>query len=136
MLERDQVFRERLIALTEQLNAGANNDKKLRQTVGLYASRMPRDAGARDWADLKQRADGSTYDSMLKLFTTQAEEAHRRGDTSIMQAMEVLALSLIARRQYQPDLAPGVGFLDKFIERCATRARRANAQFIPLKRRS
>jgi hypothetical protein len=136
MADRDQIFRERLIALTEELNGGANNDKRTRQLVGMYASRMPRDAGARTWADLKERADGATYDSMLQLFTKEADDAHRVADKSAQRAMEILALSLIARRQYQADLAQGVMFLDKFIENCAMRTRRANATFIPLKRRS
>jgi hypothetical protein len=134
MADRDQIFRERLIALTEELNAGANNDKRTRQLVGQYATRMPREARARDWADLKERADGPTYDSMLNLFTRQADDAHRVADKSGRRAMEILALSLIARRQNQPDLVQGIAFLDKFIENCATRARRSLS--IPLKRKS
>jgi hypothetical protein len=132
--ERNRIFRERLIALNDDLNRGANNDRVLRRTVGIYALRMPQEAGARDWADLKERADGTTYDSMLKLFQKYSDEAHARGDASTVKAFEVLALSLIARRQYQVDLATGVTFLDKFIENCAIRAQRANAQFVPSSR--
>jgi hypothetical protein len=129
--ERNQIFRDRLVALSDELNGGLNQDRVLRRTVGVYALRMPQEAGARDWTDLKARADGATYDSMLKMFQKHSEDAHARGETSVVKAFEVLALSMIARRQYQADLDAGIAFLDKFIDNCATRARRANAQFIP-----
>jgi hypothetical protein len=125
MEERDVIFRERLIALTETLNSGANREPKLRATVGAYATRMAQEAGARDWVDLKERADGTTYDSMLNLFQKQSEAAAKKGDAVTMRAMEVLALSLIARRQYQADLLPGVGFLDGYIGNCAARVRKS-----------
>jgi hypothetical protein len=133
--ERNEIFRRRLIALNAELNAGLNKDKTLRRLVGLYALRMPQDAGARDWADLKARADGPTYDSMLRLFTQHSEEAQKRGETSIVRAFEVLALSLIARRQEQADLLPGVAFIDRFIANCVARARKAKGTFIPAPKR-
>lgn len=133
--ERNDIFRDRLIALNSELNAGLNNDKTLRRLVGLYALRLPLDAGARDWADLKARADGPTYDSMLRMFQRHSEDAQKRGETTAVRAFEVLAISLVARRQHQADLLPGVTFLDKFIDNCVTRARRANGQFVPAARR-
>ncbi len=132
--ERNRIFRERLIALNTELNAGLNNDRTVRRLVGLYALRLPRDAGARDWADLKARADGPTYDSLLRMFQRHSEDAQKRGDTAAVRAFEVLALSLIARRQYQADLLPGVSFIDRYISNCVTRARRANSVFIPAAR--
>ena len=50
------------------------------------------------------------------------------------RAVEVLAVSLIARRQYQADLNQGVYILDKYIEGSERMARRARAQFIPVGR--
>jgi hypothetical protein len=133
--DRNRIFRERLIAINTELNEGLNRDRTVRRLVGTYALRLPQDAGARDWIDLKERADGPTYDSLLRLFSRHSEEAQKRGETSAVRAFEVLALSLISRRQEQADLLPGVTFIDRFIANCARRARRANSQFIPASRR-
>ena len=134
MNERDQIFRERLVSLMAELNTGEAITGKQRRILGAFANRLTRDAGARDWADLKERADGPTYDSLLRLFQRESERARKDDDELMMRAMEVLAISLIARRQYQADLLPGLTILDKFIAVCEGVARRKNAQFIPVAR--
>lgn len=132
--ERNQIFRERLIAVMTDLNSGAAKDKQLRRRVGIIADRIVREAGTRDWSDLKERADGPTYDLLLTLFQRQSADLQKTGDTAGVKAFEVMALSLIARRQYQADLATGVTTLDKWIGECLVHARRAGAQFIPAAR--
>lgn len=132
--ERNQIFRERLIAVMTDLNSGAAKDKQLRRRVGIIADRIVREAGTRDWSDLKERADGPTYNSLLTLFQRQSADLQKTGDTAGVKAFEVMALSLIARRQYQADLATGVTTLDKWIGECLVHARRAGAQFIPAAR--
>ncbi len=119
MDERDMIFRQRLVALMSALNSTEGRDPTLRRTVGGYAYKMVKQAGAKNWTDLKARADAGTYDSMLKLFTQQGEAFHESGDKAAARGIEALALSLVARHQKQPDLYPGVGFLDRFIEGCA-----------------
>jgi hypothetical protein len=130
MHERDQIFRERLVALIEVLNSEDGKRKGLRNRIGAIAARMARDAGARDWADLKERADGPTYDSMLRLFQRESEAAQKAGDDRVVRTMEVLAISLIARRQAQADLVPGISFLDSFIEDSERAARRAGTKVL------
>ena len=132
--ERNQIFRERLVALMTDLNSGTGKDKQLRRRVGIIADRIVREAGTRDWTDLKDRADGPTYDSLLNLFQRQSLDLQKTGDSMGVKAFEVMAISLIARRQYQADLAAGVTTLDKWIGECLVHARRAGAQFIPAAR--
>jgi hypothetical protein len=132
--ERNQIFRDRLITMMSELDAGEARDSKLRRYLGTYANRLAREAGTRDWADLKQRADGPTYDSLLQLFQRQSEESLKKGDKIVARTVEVLALSLIARRQHQADLTRGIELLDGFIRASCNAARRANAQFVPFKR--
>ena len=124
MNERDVIFRERLVAVLADLNGGAANDPELRRVVGRFASRMAREAGVRDWADLKARADGPTCDSALQLFQDQSAAAHKAGNSIDVRAFEVLGLSLIARGQQQADLLPGVSFLDSFIAKWEQVARK------------
>lgn len=119
MHERDAIFRERLIAVMTALNGGGARDPALRRRVGSYARNITREAGVRNWAELKQRADAATYDSLLRLFERESAKLHEAGDTTGVSAVEALALSLVARRQKQADLLPGVGFLDRFIDACA-----------------
>lgn len=130
MHERDLIFRERLIAVMTDLNGSIGKGASLRRLVGSYAKRLFTEAGARDWGDLKQRADGATYDSMLKLFNTQSQSAAAKGDTVAVRAFEALALSLIARRQYQADLQAGITFLDNYIADCVKFAKRSGVMRI------
>ena len=133
MHERDAIFRERLITVLTAIKGKEGNVPMLRRLVGAYATRMAKEAGTRDWADLKERADGPTYDSALRLFQTQSQTASKAGDANTVRAVEVLAISLIARRQYQDDLLPGIALLDDYIAKCAAIARRTGMQFLPAK---
>lgn len=125
MSERDEIFRERLVAVMTALNKGEARDPAVRRIVGSYAYKMAKDAGAKNWADLKARADGTTYDAMLRIFQDQSARMAEAGDNKGVRGLEALALSLIARGQKQGDLLPGVGFLDRFIEECSALARPA-----------
>ena len=120
MAERDDIFRERLVAVMTALNGGEGRDPAVRRIVGGYAYRMAKESGAKNWADLKARADGVTYDSMLKIFREQSEKLQQAGDSKGVRGLEALALSLIARHQKQGDLLPGIGFLDRYIDECAS----------------
>lgn len=120
MEERDQLFRQRLVAFMSALNGGESKDMELRRAVGLYAYRLAKNSGAKNWSDLKTRADAASYDTLLQKLTEQTETMQRDGDTVGVRAVEALTLSLVARYQRQGDLVPGVGFLDRFIEGCAS----------------
>jgi len=120
MAERDEIFRDRLVAVMTALNGGEGRDPAVRRIVGGYAYRMAKESGARNWADLKARADSVTYDSMLKIFREQSEKLQLAGDSKGVRGLEALALSLIARHQKQGDLLPGVSFLDRYIDECAS----------------
>ena len=50
------------------LTGGEGRNRELRRLIGGFAEKLAREASVRDWAELKARADGSTYDSLLKLF--------------------------------------------------------------------
>ena len=120
MAERDDIFRERLVAVMTSLNSGEGRDPAVRRIVGSYAYRMAKESGAKNWADLTARANGPTYDSMLRIFAEQSAKMQQAGDTKGVRGLEALALSLIARHQSQGDLVPGVGFLDRYIDECAS----------------
>lgn len=125
MDDRDEIFRDRLTTVMAALHTGEGRDPAVRRIVGSYAYRMTKEAGVKSWADLKARADGPTYDAMLKIFQEQSTKMQGAGDTKGVRGLEALALSLIARHQKQGDLVPGVGFLDRYIESCATLAKPA-----------
>jgi len=131
MEERDAIFRDKLTALMADLNGGEGRDKKLRRTIGAYSDKLAQEAGAKDWGDLKERADGTTYDSLLRFFQRQTETMQKHGDHEGARALEILAVSLIARRQYAEDLLPGITFLDRYIAECARNARKFGAQILP-----
>jgi hypothetical protein len=128
--ERDQIFRDQLVALVTDLNKGESRDADLRRLVGAYARRIYTEAGTRGWVDLKTRAEKITYDSLLKVIQVQGEAAHKANDPKMVRAWEILGLSLIARTRNQADLVPGVGFLDRYIEECCSYAKKAGVTII------
>ena len=115
---QDAVFREKLVALMTALNGGESRDIAVRRVVGGLAYQLTKRLGAKSWTDLKQRADGEVYDLLLKTFQTESEKFTRAGNDKGVRGIEALAVSMIARHQKQPDLMPGVNFLDRYIEDC------------------
>lgn len=133
MDDRDAIFRQRLVAMAAELSSPRGVNPQLRQRVGICARQLVQKTRARNWTDLKQRADGATYDSMLGLFQREAAEASKASDPITVKALEILGLSLVARRQYQADLLPRISFLDRFIEVCATGAGRASGPVVTIR---
>jgi hypothetical protein len=116
--EQDSVFREKLVALMTALNGGESRDISVRRVVGGYAYQLVKRFGAKSWGDLKLRADGELYDHLLNSFKAESEKFQREGNDKGIRGVEALAVSMIARHQKQPDLMPGVNFLDRYIEDC------------------
>jgi hypothetical protein len=116
--DRDAIFRERLIAVMKALNGGEARDLTVRRVVGGFGYQLVRQFSAKSWGDLKARADGEVYDILLNSFKAESEKFNREGNEKGVRGMEALALSVIARHQSQPDLMPGVNFLDRYIEEC------------------
>ena len=116
--DRDAIFRERLIAVISALNGGESRDATVRRVVGGFGYQLVTRFGAKSWTDLKARADGEVYDILLNSFKAESEKFSREGNSMGVRGMEALALSVVARHQSQPDLMPGVNFLDRYIEEC------------------
>ena len=116
--DRDTIFRQRLIAVISALNGGESRDGIVRSVVGGFANQLVTRFGAKNWTDLKARADGEVYDILLNSFKAESEKFSREGNSMGVRGMEALALSVVARHQSQPDLMPGVNFLDRYIEEC------------------
>jgi hypothetical protein len=120
--EQDAIFRERLIAVMTALNGGEGRDVAVRRVVGGFGYQLIKQFSAKNWADLKLRADGEVYDLLLNSFKNESEKFSREGNQKGVRGMEALALSMVARHQKQSDLLPGVGFLDRYIEECVVLA--------------
>jgi hypothetical protein len=116
--DRDAIFRERLIAVIGALNGGESRDATVRHVVGGFGHQLVTRFGAKNWGDLKLRADGEVYDILLNSFKAESEKFSREGNSMGVRGMEALALSVVARHQSQPDLMPGIRFLDQYIEEC------------------
>ena len=55
---------------------------------------------------------------MLALFQRESARLAKAGDDKGVRAFEILAISLIARRQYHAEVLPGIAFLDRYIASC------------------
>jgi hypothetical protein len=130
MTERDELFRDRLISLVGDLHGGEARDPELRRALGMQAFRLYSTGSARNWADLKQRADDPTYDSLLRMLQSEGEAAGANGNKTTMRACEILGVSLIARTRHLTDLEPGVEYIDKLIDSAAKVAKKSGAFFL------
>ncbi len=120
--ERQKVFRGRFVAVMNGLKTLRTNPK-LRAFIGTAGNALVTETGAQGWSDLKARADGQTYDKVLDALRNNAADMARKKEAHGVRAFEVLAVSMISRRQSDEDLIEGVKLLDSYIDDCVTTAR-------------
>ncbi|MEO6394849.1 MAG: hypothetical protein ABIO40_02960 [Devosia sp.] len=119
-------FRRRLHALMSALKISRRNPK-LQALIGTMGLSAVSDAKAQGWADLKQRLGAPGYDALLKAMQKSAADLKQKGVTDGPRALEVLAVSIIARRQHDPELEQPVRVLDDYVEACIATAKRIAA---------
>lgn len=132
MTTKEQDFKNRLLAVLEDLQQGGSRDAEAMWLLGSLASDLADDLGSPDWSSAKARLDRQVYDTLLLTLQDQGNEHHREGRVRHAYAIQVLALSLISVTQNSdPHVASGEALLDEIIDRAAAlyrdeRASRAN----------
>lgn len=123
--EADTVYREKLVALMAALNGGEARDPGVRRVIGSVAHQLTKQIGAKSWTELKSTIDADAYSQLIRMFQEEGRKAATAGDHKTVRGIEALALSLVGREQQQsqPEVRPGLGFLDRFIEDCASKVR-------------
>jgi hypothetical protein len=127
MASKEQDFKERFVALLQDLRANGNADPEAMYLIGSLASRLVDRAGRSSWASYKSAMAPETYNQLLRDFERQGNGFHKDGKSKHAYAVQVLATSLVARTQSDPDVRRGNGLLDEMIGGLIAAYRKAEA---------
>ena len=113
-------FQERLVTVLTDLQTTKREDGEAMFHLGNLASRLVEDAGAQSWTGVKTGLSPEAFSSLLRTMQTQGNALHKQGRDKAAYAIEVLAVSLIARTLSSPEIAEGDEILDELIETAIT----------------
>ena len=116
MPTREEEFKQRFVAVLQDLRNDGTGDPEAVWLIGSLAAALLDKAGARSWADLKQGLTRSDYDGLIRDFEVSGNNFHREGRGKHAYAVQVLAVSVVARTQQDPDLQAGCRLLDQIID--------------------
>jgi hypothetical protein len=121
---KEEEFKQRFAAVVLDLTTSEDTDMKT--LIGGLAGRIISAAGAPNWIAFKARLSESAYSSLLTTFQTQGNALAQQGQHRQVYAIEVLAVSLVAKTQMgDPDIVSGTALLDPLIDQAITAARNA-----------
>jgi hypothetical protein len=116
-MTKEEDFKQRFVAVLKDLQENGSKDSEAMWLLGSLASDLADDLKAADWSALKRGMQAQTYDTLLRTFEAQGNEHHREGRNKQAYAIQVLAVSLIARTQgADPQMAAGEALLDQIID--------------------
>nr|WP_295888919.1 hypothetical protein [uncultured Devosia sp.] len=116
-MTKEEDFKQRFVAVLKDLQENGSRDNEAMWLLGSLASDLADDLKAADWSALKRGMQAQTYDTLLRTFEAQGNEHHREGRDKHAYAIQVLAVSLIARTQgADPQMAAGEALLDQIVD--------------------
>lgn len=117
MATKEEDFKQRFVAIMEDLGANAAKDPEAMWLVGSLACRLIDKVKARSWSEFKATMSQQTYNMLLTDLQREGNRQHREGDRRKAYAMQVIGVSLIASTQKEPQMVTGNRLLDEIVER-------------------
>ena len=115
MPSKEEDFRHRFAGIVLDLSTA--DDAEFVALLGSLGARIAGHAGLSTWVALKENLTARDYDGLLKTFQTQGNELARQGQAKQVYAIEVLAVSLVAKTlMREPEIASGAPLLDRIID--------------------
>lgn len=127
MSTKEQFFKDRLVAVMRDLKNTTANDADAMWMIGNFATGLVDLYKVKTWSQFKTRLTPQAYDRLLKDFEAQGNAYHRDGKPKAAFAIELLAISTIARTQDDPEVKQGERLLDGLINGMVTTYRKARA---------
>ena len=127
MASKEEDFKDRFVAVLQDLRTNGGKDPEIMFLIGSLAARLTDRAGQPGWAAYKVALAPEAYDRLLSDFQTQGNAFHREGKAKHAYAVQVLAISLIARTQKDPELQAGDRLLDEMLGFLIAAYRKAEA---------
>ena len=125
MDERQREFRSRLVAIMQDLQQGGLRDAEAMRILGKLASGLVATQRYKSWAQFKVALPTEGYNRLIEDFRDQGNAYIGEGKVKAAYAIQLLAMSMIARTMDEPDLRQGVTLLDSVVERALRTHRRA-----------
>lgn len=117
MTSKEKDFKQRFIAVMEDLREDGSRDAEAMWLLGSLAATLVDKAKAKSWPALKQQLTPADHDGLLHDFQTSGNAFHAEGKRKQAYAVQALAMSVIARTQQDLDIQAGNTLLDDIIER-------------------
>jgi hypothetical protein len=128
MTTKEEEFKQRFVALMQDLRADAGGDPEAVWILGSLAATLVDAAGAKSWPALKRQLTRADYDGLLRDFQKSGNAFHKEGKGKQAYAVQILGMSLIARTQQDADIQAGDELLDEMIARGIAVYRRSRQQ--------
>src|ERR1700749_4630146 len=128
MASKEEEFRHRFAGIVLELST--SDDAETTALLGSPGGPIGSHAGMPSWSVLKQNLTQRDYDGLLRTFQAQGNELARQGQSKQVYAIEVLAVSLVAKTQLtDAEIASGAPLLARIIDDAIAAVR--SAQPIP-----
>lgn len=127
MATKEEDFKDRFVAVLQDLRSNGGKDPEIMFLIGSLAARLIDRARQSSWVAYKVGMAPEAYSKLLSDFQKQGNDFHREGKAKHAYAIQVLAISLIARTQKDPEVRAGDGLLDEMLGFLIAAYRKAEA---------
>jgi hypothetical protein len=115
MATKEEDFKERFVAVLQDLRSNGGKDPEAMFLIGSLAARLLDRAKQPNWAAYKSSMTPPVYAKLLSDFEKQGNGFHKEGKAKHAYAIQVLAISLIARTQNDAEIRAGDSLLDEML---------------------
>jgi hypothetical protein len=119
-VSKEEFFKSKFLGLVREIADPATADPQSMIAVGALARRIMDDAKVMGWGAFKRGLTRELYDATLRTFEKQGNTLVRDKKLRTAYAIQVLAMSLIARTQSDPEVAAFDQKLDGIIDLAAS----------------
>lgn len=115
MLPKEEEFKQRFAALMQDLGENHKDDPESMFLVGSLAARLIDRAEKKSWAAYKSSLSEVDQTLLLDDFKTKGNKFYSEGKDKHAYALQVLAMSVIARTQNDHQVRAGNRLLDELV---------------------
>jgi len=127
MATKEEDFKDRFVAVLQDLRGNGGKDPEAMFLIGSLAARLVDRARQPSWAAYKANMTPPAYAKLLSDFQQQGNDFHKEGKAKHAYAIQVLAISLIARTQNDDEVRAGDSLLDEIMGFLIAAYRKARA---------
>jgi hypothetical protein len=115
MTTKEEEFKQRFVAVLQDLQSNGRNDVEAMWLLGSLAAALVDKARQPSWSTLKANLTREAYDGLLRDFQAQGNTLHQQGKAKHAWAIQILGISLVARTQLDEQVQAGAALLDEII---------------------